>query len=373
MSDMETNGPDMTTEDRVRRLSEATDWLLRLRLHDGDADETTVNDWLSWYEGDERHRQVFDEMQALWTTSGRLATGALGAARIERLREYELPLTQIEMDRRRPPRPTRRSGWHRMGLAAACLCGLAAATVYGVVWFAPTTALHAFMAGASAPPVLHHMKLPDGSAVDLAGRSDLVVDFTPTVRKIQLRAGEAYFSVAPNHAVPFVVSAAGISVRAVGTRFNVREASNRVVVTVTEGAVDVYPAAKAGMTQNDTLTDDVVRLRAGHSVTWSVDSGDHTVRAADETRLLAWREGRLEYVNEPLSGVLADVGLYTNLRVIVQDVRLSQLTYTGTVLIGSLEEWLRALPREFPVQIREANGALEVIALPRSTAAPTTT
>jgi transmembrane sensor len=56
------------------------------------------------------------------------------------------------------------------------------------------------------------------------------------------RSGEAHFFVEKDPQRPFVVNAAGIDVRAVGTAFNVRIDPAAVEVLVTEGRVRVDPA-----------------------------------------------------------------------------------------------------------------------------------
>src|SRR5262245_63689126 len=59
------------------------------------------------------------------------------------------------------------------------------------------------------------------------------------VRDIEMLRGEAYFRVAHDQARPFIVHTASLHVRAVGTSFDVRTSSDRVVVAVEEGMVVV--------------------------------------------------------------------------------------------------------------------------------------
>src|SRR3546814_19282958 len=63
------------------------------------------------------------------------------------------------------------------------------------------------------------------------------------MRRVILRRGEASFEVAHNVQRPFVVSAEGLDVRAVGTAFVVGIEDGGVEVTVAEGVVAVGGAA----------------------------------------------------------------------------------------------------------------------------------
>src|SRR3546814_17986320 len=64
------------------------------------------------------------------------------------------------------------------------------------------------------------------------------------MRRVILRRGEASFEVAHNVQRPFVVSAEGLDVRAVGTAFVVGIEDGGVEVTVEEGVVAVGGAAR---------------------------------------------------------------------------------------------------------------------------------
>ena len=95
-------------------------------------------------------------------------------------------------------------------------------------------------------PEIESRTLDDGSVVELNRGSEIGVQFTPSERRVRLIKGEAGFHVAKNRERPFIVSAGGVDVRAVGTAFNVRFDSRSVEVVVTEGHVRVdRPSASA--------------------------------------------------------------------------------------------------------------------------------
>lgn len=349
-------------ESHVERMDTATQWLLRLR--DDKATDQDVAEWLSWYESDERNALVFDSMQSFWRQVGQLTSGSDGAERIARLGSIDS--VDIEPPRRveshwRPQSILRIAALVQVPAAVGIAASLLLVTGVALFMIQRSRTPNALPAGNDVAHV-RTTQLPDNSSVDLAANSLVAVEYTAAQRTLDLQKGEAFFSVVPNHQRPFIVKASGLRVRAVGTKFNVREADDRVIVTVAEGAVDVY-AADANDQRSDWPAAQAIgslRLSAGNEVTWVVGSGKRIVRATDPERALAWRYGRLEYIDEPLSAVIADVNRYSSRRLII-DPAVAQLTYTGTVLINSIDEWLTAMPGEFPIKVIAGDSSFTIV------------
>ena len=92
--------------------------------------------------------------------------------------------------------------------------------------------------------------------------------------------------MAHNPARPFIVAVGRLDVRAVGTAFNIRSASDRVVVTVTKGTIEVYPSTVWQQPTNGAAPSDAIRVTTGSEVTWTPRCP--TVTLVDPTRALAW-------------------------------------------------------------------------------------
>lgn len=351
----------------AQRLEVAADWMLRLR--ESRMSEEDIVRWVQWCESDALNQQAFDRLQELWKLSsglaGEVVEGELTCARRKRLRSGSGPLTEVCV--RIASRWSVLVGHlHIYRRAYILAAGNIAALVFGItLWLlrGPFGGLplrnDQLMATATAEAV-HEAVLSDGSKIDLAARSAVVVHYSEHDRVLALQSGEAYFSVAPNPRRPFIVAAGATCVRAVGTAFNVRRAGQRVVVTVVHGIVDVYA--------NDAKDDDVaaisqapgphaLRVGAGEQVIWDGAGYDPVVSTVDPAMALTWREGRLEYSNEPLAAVVADLNRYTEQPVIIRGEAVGQLRYSGTLLIKDTAEWLRALPSEFPVEVLHQAGA----------------
>lgn len=312
-------------------MQEAMEWLLRLR--ERAVSEADLAEWTLWYESDERHKQAFDQMQRLWAGAGALAEGADGAARVRRLLE-----PSPAAGRRPAPRQ-----WRRLALAASLL-----AAVLGVTLLARRLYRQGPPA-AGAAPLVRNRTLPDGTTVELAPGTRILVRYTAAWRRVELFNGDAYFTVRHDASRPFVVSVDGLSVRDVGTAFDVHEAAGRTIVTVIKGEIEVSPGAapRSGIPAREAAG---VRVSAGEQVKWGRRASP-VVGRGDTGRALAWRQGRLEYVDEPLSSVIADVDRYTRHPVLIRDPAVGRIAFTGTVLTRYADEWVQALPSEFPLRL----------------------
>ncbi|HXO76652.1 MAG TPA: FecR domain-containing protein, partial [Puia sp.] len=82
--------------------------------------------------------------------------------------------------------------------------------------------------------------LPDGSSITLNKHSTLSCNrsYNSKDRDVRL-TGEAFFAVAPNDRLPFVIHAQGILVEVLGTSFNVMTAEDKTAIIVETGEVRV--------------------------------------------------------------------------------------------------------------------------------------
>jgi len=312
--------PVPTVGDPIGRA--AADWWARLR--DPEPSDETILQWLAWIEADTRHAEAYE------------AVCRLG----ERLQNVDA-VTRARMSREVAVAVPRRR-W-LAGLAVAASLVLA---VLG--WRLATTLQYvASERYASAIGQDRDIRLVDGSTVALGGASSLKVRYAAARRDIELDAGEAFFTVTHDRRRPFVVAAGPVEIEDVGTAFNVRRTGDRVVVAVTEGRVKVQSPGDKAANKGDAGTE----LRAGQQAVYEPHSGVFSISPVTAAQALAWRVNRLEFVDEPLSVVIANVNRYSRRPIQIADPRLGQLTFTGTVKINTIDSWIGALPRVFPVQV----------------------
>jgi Fe2+-dicitrate sensor, membrane component len=162
--------------------------------------------------------------------------------------------------------------------------------------------------------------LADGSVMTLDAATKLTVRLTKDRREIALLQGQALFQVAKNKARPFIVSAHGIGVRAVGTRFAVRAVEQQPLrVLVEEGIVRVE--------SDHPLAELTANMRATVSASGTVTS--NTVAPQELAQDLAWRDGRLVFRRATLSEAAQEFARYSSTRIVIPDPAIAKLTITG--------------------------------------------
>jgi len=178
--------------------------------------------------------------------------------------------------------------------------------------------------------------LPDGSTVELNSDSKIEYNrlFDITNRHITLN-GEAFFEVkrGEDH---FIVSANNARVEVLGTKFNVRSWHNEpeqpTEVTVTEGAVHLYPAG---------LPDSSVIIHPGNLSSLSANMHKPTdPQPVSLGRITGWRNHRLIFNNQPLRVIFNELErrFNTTIQLEAKDVANETLTafYNNPQNVGSV-------------------------------------
>jgi transmembrane sensor len=214
--------------------------------------------------------------------------------------------------------------------------------------------------------------LPDGSTVTLKESAGIRVEFADDARRVRLERGGAHFEVAKDAARPFIVSANGVDVRAVGTAFAVEIAPSTVEVLVTEGRVSVAaPAARVNgqdssnrndepemRAPRDPATRPSLFARAGERVVVDTRSASAPARLqavpdAEIADRLAWRVPRLNFSGMPLLDVVTAVNQHrgeSSGRFIIADAALATIRLSGALRLDRPEALIELLESDFHVQ-----------------------
>jgi transmembrane sensor len=338
----------------------ALDWVVRVERGLAADQERELAGWLAAHP---RHRELFAEFGGTWTLMGRVAgeapAGVSGVSVAERSSSETLAFDSSSST---PAVPValwrRRAFW--MPVAAA-----AAIAIAGVSWRPQPAAQGVVMA--TEVGVSREMALPDGSSVELNTNSTVVTSFTATERRVRLEKGEAYFQVAKDAARPFVVDAAGVGVRAVGTAFNVRVHATAIEVLVTEGTVRVGSAPLVANARNPALevgAGERVFVPIGASdapvATAATSSGVARVPADEVQRRLAWQGRRLDCSDTPLSEMVAEFNRYNRHQLAVPDAALAAMRFGGSFRPDDREGFVRMLRDNFGI-LAEERGELTVL------------
>lgn len=271
-------GRDMTGPNtRVETAElEAAAW--HARLGEPRVSTQTIEDFFAWRSRPE-NADAYRRVEAAWTESGRLAASSQIQAALDAAMSSG---TERKRTRLLPPA--------LFALAAGLVI---VALIYGGwVW---QGARSGFETGVGEQRLV---QLADGSSVQLDTDTRLQVRFSDGERLVDLERGQALFTVAHDPSRPFIVQAAGTSVTAVGTVFDVRRDALGVRVTLVSGAVDV---ARQGQGEP-------ARLTAGQQT--SVTDKGVATRAVDIAAAVGWTEGRIVFVDTPLNQAVAEVNRY---------------------------------------------------------------
>jgi len=129
-----------------------------------------------------------------------------------------------------------------LGWVAALLCVATVALYLSKPWTANDRSAAATTWVSKRADQRERIKLPDGSYVTLNEGTVLRYPeaFGPATREVSLE-GEAFFEVRANEKHPFIARAGEVSIKVLGTSFNVSayDPSEKVTVTVSQGRVDV--------------------------------------------------------------------------------------------------------------------------------------
>jgi len=315
------------------RLLAASDWLQR--LDQPEVPEADLLTWLKWHGESEENRQAFEHMQRLYRQLRELPTDCR--------RELREQIGHI------PTTPKLNSG-KSWALAASLI--LLVGVAGSALWLARghETAVAVY----TAPQGQHRtVKLSDGSVTVPASDSIISVQYSGATRSLHVERGQAYFEVAHNSRRPFIVQAGPVQVTAVGTEFNVTRSEHQVAVTVTDGVVDVA--------QLPAMDDNVAASGGGAPVSMErhrLGMGQHLVlrdRTAAATGQqadvnTAWPNGEVQFVEARLQQVIQTVNRYAQRPLVIDDPRVADLTYSGTVFRNHVDEWVESLPAIFPVR-----------------------
>lgn len=324
----------------LRRIDEeAARWFARRDAGLDAAGNAALRQWLA---SDPRHSTAWRRLEA--------ADAALG-----RLGAVQPPLPLEDDPELRPARG------HLRRLRLEWIGGLAAAagiTLAVVWWRAPReTPAPALGTVATAIGQVRAHPLPDGSLVHLNTDTELAVRFTPGERRVDLRRGEAHFTVAKDAARPFVVSGAGVRVVAVGTAFSVRLRAEAVEVLVTEGRVGLREAAGDRSLLPADSGQPAPVLAAGQRASISVAAAAPTaavvapVEAPEIARQLAWQARRLEFSPTSLATIAEEFNRYSRVRLVVADPSLATLRLGGSFAIDDWSTLVRLLESDFAVAV----------------------
>lgn len=234
--------------------------------------------------------------------------------------------------------------WWRLASMAACLLVVIAIYLH-------KTKTQSAQQYVSAPGRKLKVNLPDGTTVILNGDSRLTLGtgFNKSARNVNLD-GEGYFVVKHNVAIPFTVHANGISIKDVGTIFNVKayHADKTVETALIEGKIAIsmeHKKEEVLLNPNQKFVwrePSAVSLPAVHPA-YEVKTLTHTATDKADATETDWTRERLSFNNISLKELALSIERWYGVKIQIENTAKTEGHFTGSFTHSNPEQVLEAL------------------------------
>jgi transmembrane sensor len=210
--------------------------------------------------------------------------------------------------------------------------------------------------------------LPDGTKVSLNSGSTLKypAKFSKISRNVYVE-GEAYFDVTKDKKHPFYVKTRDITIKVLGTKFNVKAYTDENIIqtTLVSGCIEIFSNKKEMSAQNR-----IVALRPNQQVTFVTNSAGeiNMVKEAekqnlkpvlalkpikldkhiDVTPVIAWKDNRLVFRDENFNVLARRLERWYNVEIEIKDDNLKTALFSGIFVNETVEQALNALKLATP-------------------------
>jgi transmembrane sensor len=200
-------------------------------------------------------------------------------------------------------------------------------------------------AGAPAAEVLYNtiatprggqyeVDLPDGSKVWLDASSSLrfPTAFAGKERRVEI-TGEAYFEVAHNQDMPFIVKVGSSEVQVLGTHFNIMAYAEEAALktTLLEGSVRFVNGSNASL------------LVPGQQAQLNKDGRQKVENGVDVGEVMAWKNGLFHFENADIETVMRQLSRWYDVEISYRDRRAGNLFFADIPRSTNLSDALKAL------------------------------
>ncbi len=188
-----------------------------------------------------------------------------------------------------------------------------------------------------------HIELGDGTKVFLNHGSKLKYPyrFEGENRRVFL-TGEAYFEVAHNATVPFIVGTDFLDVKATGTAFNVSAYpdDDAVETTLVEGKVILYDRKSKS---------EIKTLTPGEYLKFDAQENRYSLETVNTLRYTAWKDGLLVFKNDNVEDIAKKLARWYNIDVEITNQKIKEYPFTATFRDDPLPQVLELLSLATPI------------------------
>ncbi|PWK79067.1 FecR family protein [Mucilaginibacter oryzae] len=166
----------------------------------------------------------------------------------------------------------------------------------------------------------YRLQLPDGTIVMLNAESSVSYPtaFTGKIRNVSI-TGEAYFEVAKDKKMPFIVTFGKQKVEVLGTHFDIRAYNEQPgKTTLLEGSVKISNGSQKQL------------LVPGQQAVYNTGAQKFDIKAVDTDDIVAWKNGLFVFDNTELDQVMLELARWYDIDIEYKGVK-PQLNFTGLV------------------------------------------
>ncbi len=336
---------------RVKEISDRERDRLLVKYLLGESTPEETEKMQQWIATQPSHRQYADEFRRIWEECRLLvpAEPVDPAAAWQRFLESgrlkaHPAATNVAFTRKARPRPIFLVAKPWSAIAATII--LLAAGTYTWWKLDVQTIPLTWQSGAA----IRIDTLSDGSRVTLNKFSTLELQNGKTSRAVNL-SGEAFFEVTHNAHQPFTVRVNDVTIRDVGTGFNVRSTNGTTEIIVETGAVLVTAGSGA------------VKATAGEKVLVTA-GGAKITRTPVSNRLYQYYRTKSFICRQtPLSELIIALNEAYGTNIVVQNEAINRLQITATFDNEDLDSILVVITRTFGLNIQKKGGSI-ILKLP---------
>lgn len=187
--------------------------------------------------------------------------------------------------------------------------------------------------------------LEDGTRVHLSTRTQITVRYGREARRVELTSGEALFVV--SHAPrPFIVTAGGHHITALGTQFDVRRDPAALAVTLLEGKVTVTQAPAT-----PPLT-----LLPGQRVRFA--AGEARFDSPSLATVTAWERGEVVFDDTALAEAATEMNRYSRIPLRIAGPQVAAIRVSGIFQAGDTDSFAQALAATYHLRVRHQAGTI---------------
>ena len=167
--------------------------------------------------------------------------------------------------------------------------------------------------------------LADGSVVWLNAGSSLSYnkDFSEKSRDVYL-TGEAYFEVTPDSLKPFIVNSDNLSVKVLGTTFDVRAYQDEELVNV------VLRTGKVDVALNNEPDTKIIRLQPNEKLSYNKIDNELKKTTVNADDVCDWVNGKMKFTKIPFGILARDFERKYNIKIVIESNSLQEEAFTGS-------------------------------------------